>query len=123
MKLIDSNIIIYSAYDQYSYVKELVTNSNNYISAVSVVETLGYYKLSEKDKKYYESIFTVLQLLHITPEVINKSVEIRQAQNIKLGDAIIAATALLYDLELITRNIVDFEGIPGIQVTNPIYEL
>ncbi|WP_198675460.1 PIN domain-containing protein [Pleomorphovibrio marinus] len=37
----------------------------------------------------------------------------------KLPDEIIAATALTYDLTLLTRNIGDFKKIEGLKVTNP----
>jgi predicted nucleic acid-binding protein len=69
MKLLDSNIIVYSAYPEYSYLRSLVDN-----------------------------------------------------ENLKLGDALIAATALIYDLELNTRNLKDFESIPEIRLHNPIQE-
>ena len=38
---------------------------------------------------------------------------------IKLPDAIIAATALVYDLTLISRNVSDFKNIEGLKVLNP----
>lgn len=37
----------------------------------------------------------------------------------KLPDAIIAATALVYDLILITRNTADFKSIDGLKVVDP----
>jgi predicted nucleic acid-binding protein len=37
----------------------------------------------------------------------------------RLPDAIIAATALVYDLVLISRNISDFKNIDGLQVIDP----
>ena len=37
----------------------------------------------------------------------------------KLGDAIIAATALEYGVPLVTRNEGDFKHITGLQVINP----
>ncbi|MEM6697251.1 MAG: type II toxin-antitoxin system VapC family toxin, partial [Bacteroidota bacterium] len=123
MKVLDSNIIIYSIYPEYSYLRSLVSDRNNAVSAVSIVETLGYHKISADDKKYYESIFKVLKILDITPEVIDKAVEIRQSKNIKLGDALIAATALIYDLELNTRNLKDFQSIPDIKLHNPIIDV
>lgn len=43
----------------------------------------------------------------------------RQHKKLKLGDAIIAATALIYDLALLTRNTVDFNNIQGLQVIDP----
>jgi predicted nucleic acid-binding protein len=37
----------------------------------------------------------------------------------KLPDAIIAATALVYDLVVVSRNVADFKNIKGIQVIDP----
>jgi len=37
----------------------------------------------------------------------------------ELGDAIIAATALVYDLILVTNNTDDFKGISGLALVNP----
>ena len=45
-------------------------------------------------------------------------IKIKQTKKIKLPDAIIAATALHYDMELITRNTKDFSGI-DITIRNP----
>ena len=36
------------------------------------------------------------------------------------GDALIAATALEFDLEVYTRNVSDFDWIPNLKVFNPI---
>jgi len=33
--------------------------------------------------------------------------------------AIIAATALVYDLTLLTNNVADFKSIPNLQIVNP----
>jgi len=40
--------------------------------------------------------------------------------NLKLGDSIIAATALVHDLTIYTRNLSDFEKTSGISCINPI---
>jgi hypothetical protein len=40
----------------------------------------------------------------------------------KLGDAIIAATALEYGVPVVTRNATDFSQIPGLEVINPFDE-
>jgi len=37
----------------------------------------------------------------------------------KLPDAIIAATALVYDLTLVTRNVADFKNIDRLKLVNP----
>jgi predicted nucleic acid-binding protein len=48
-----------------------------------------------------------------------KTAYIRKHHKIKLPDAIIAATALVYDLTLVTRNTKDFVAISGLTIVNP----
>jgi predicted nucleic acid-binding protein len=51
--------------------------------------------------------------------VIIKTIQIRKATKAKLPDAIIAATALVNQLVLITRNTKDFTGIDGLKMLDP----
>lgn len=44
-------------------------------------------------------------------EVVEKTIKIRRKYKIKLPDAIIAATAIVFDFTLISRNDNDFEKI------------
>ena len=120
MKILDSNIIIYSAQSQFAYLRPLVMDTNNFISAITVVETLGFHGLSILEKNYFNSIFQVLQTLPFDGKIMNKAIEIRQQQKIKLGDSIVAATALVHGLDVYTRNVADFQKIPGLTVVNPI---
>lgn len=47
-------------------------------------------------------------------------ISLRQTRKMSLGDALIAATALVVGRELHTHNIKDYEGIPGLIVIDPI---
>ena len=120
MKLIDSNIIIYSAYPNYGYLRPLVMDKSNFASAVSMVEVFGFSYLTAAEKTYFESVFRVLNILKVDDWVIDKAIEIRQKHKIKLGDLLISATALVHNLEILTRNVSDFQKIPGLTVVNPI---
>jgi len=51
--------------------------------------------------------------------VIGKAIQLRQHKKISVGDAIIAATALLYHTVLLTVNVQDFEFFNGLEVENP----
>jgi hypothetical protein len=51
--------------------------------------------------------------------LVNTTIHTRQTYKIKLPDAIIAATALVYNLTLISRNSKDFDGIEGLEFINP----
>lgn len=118
--LLDSNLLIYSAEAAYASLRPLVQNPANYASAVSQVETLGFYRLLAADKIYLESVFAILGVLPVSPSVISRATLLRQQRRMTLGDALIAATALEYSLELATRNTSDFAAIPGLLVYNPL---
>jgi predicted nucleic acid-binding protein len=51
-----------------------------------------------------------------------KVIELRLQYKTKLPDAIIAATAMFYNLTVITRNILDFNKIEGIKILD-LYSL
>jgi predicted nucleic acid-binding protein len=55
-------------------------------------------------------------------DVVSQAIQLRKQVRIKLPDAIVAATALVHGLQLISRNTIDFNKIPGLVVINP-YEL
>ncbi len=99
MYLLDSNIVIYSSKEEFAYLRKYITSSAviSAVSVATVIEVLGYHKLTEVDKTYFESCFAVLRTIEVDTEVTAKAVELRQQKKLSLGDAIIAATALLYD--------------------------
>lgn len=121
MRLIDSNIIIYAAKDEFAYLRPLLLSEDVHVSVISKAETLGYHKLTEEERRFFESVFEVVPQLPIDQYVINIAVSLKQQRKYSLGDALIAATALHYNAELNTNNIVDFEKIEGIKLFNPIH--
>lgn len=120
MILLDSNIIIYSAAPEFEYLRDLFIPPHPYVSAITIVEALGYRNLAMEDKKYLESLFLSLSIIPIDKRVIDKAVLLRQENRIALGDAIIASTALVHGLTLYTRNTADFTKISGLQLYNPL---
>ena len=58
-------------------------------------------------------------IFHINEEIIERTVSLRKISKIKLPDAILAATAITYDLVLLTRNTDDFKSIKNLKVENP----
>lgn len=55
--------------------------------------------------------------------VADAAILLLRQRRMKLGDALIGATALLYNLPLVTRNVDDFKHIPGLQIINPFATL
>ena len=119
MKIIDSNIIIYSIDPQYNYLRSLVQNAECFVSVISRVEVLGF-PLTPPEELYFENVFIILQHIAIDNNVLSKATELRRFHRLKLGDSLIAASALLYNFELQTRNIADFKNIPNLKLHNPI---
>jgi predicted nucleic acid-binding protein len=122
MYLIDSNIIIYSHSSKYEYLRGIFLEQSVCISEITRVEVLGYHDFVLGEKAYYYQLIGSTRIIFPTQEIFDKAIEIKQSKNIKLGDSIIAATALVNDLVLYTRNVLDFKKIPDIKVINPIKE-
>ncbi|MCC5635012.1 type II toxin-antitoxin system VapC family toxin [Nostoc sp. CHAB 5844] len=117
--LVDSNIIIYAAQPEHSQLRELIAEYSPAVSALSYLEVLGYHLLSEQQRQYFEEFFQVAQVLPISQEVLNQAVALRQQRRMTVGDAIIAGTALVHGLTLITRNVDDFRWIAELNILNP----
>ncbi|GAC1403575.1 MAG: hypothetical protein NVSMB56_18420 [Pyrinomonadaceae bacterium] len=117
--LIDSNIIVYAAQSQHIALRDFIAEHAPVVSAVSYVEVLGYHKLTEIERKHFEEFFAAADVLPISNEVVRQATRLRQIQKMTLGDALIAGTALAYNLKLVTRNIKDFDWITDLRLHNP----
>jgi len=69
--------------------------------------------------KYCTIFIEEAMIFELEKAIKIKTAEIRKVHKIKLPDAIIAATALIYNLTLITRNAKDFKNIDGLKIVNP----
>jgi hypothetical protein len=118
--LIDSNIIIYAALPAFRELRRFIADHAPAVSVVSYVEVLGYHRLTESDRRYFEDFFVAAPVLDISTEILERATRLRQQRKLGLGDALIAATALAHGLRLLTANIDDFEWIPGLQLGNPL---
>lgn len=117
--LLDSNIIIYAVQPEYAHIRKALLDFEICISKISIIETLGYHKLQEPEKSKIEQLITLFGCYDITDPIIQKATELRQAKKMSLGDAIILATAVIYQLPLMTRNSKDFEWIDDLTIINP----
>lgn len=90
------------------------------MSAISVLEVLGYHKLSEHDRQHFEAFFGAALILPISETVVTRALGLRQARKMSLGDAIVAATALVNGKQLLTRNVRDFADVPGLIIVDPL---
>jgi predicted nucleic acid-binding protein len=117
--ILDSNIIIYSTQPENEFLRRLIAARVPKASAISYVEVLGYHRLTDMQRKDLEAFFAQARILPLSQPVLEIAVRLRQSKKIKLGDSLIAATALLFGQTLITRNTTDFGGIDNLRVVNP----
>lgn len=118
--LIDSNIIIYATQPEFNQLRHFLGRQKQLnVSIISKTETLGYHKLSPKQKTLLEDFFKATNILPLDDAIVEQSIRLRQKENIPLADAIIAATALVFKIPLVTRNIGDFKSVVGLKVVDP----
>ena len=119
MMRIDSNVIIYAAQPANAALREFVAQHAPAVSAVSYVEVLGYHRLTEQERQHFETFFAAAPVLPLSQDVLEQAVKLRQLRKMTLGDALVAGTALVHGLTLVTRNADDFKWIAGLSLLNP----
>lgn len=68
------------------------------------MEMLGYPGISPEDITRINSFLDETSIIELTADVKTKTIELRQFYNIKLPDAIIAATAICQNIPLISAD-------------------
>ncbi len=95
-----------------------VVDAGPNVSVVTKIEVLGFNTINEH-QKLLTNFMNDTTVLDLTDNVVEVCIEIRKKYKTKLPDAIIAATALVYNLVVISRNISDFKNISGLKVVDP----
>ena len=117
--LLDSNVIIYTAKPQHDEIRRFIAGQRLFVSAISIVEVLGYQSLNSEERIYLERFFETANVLTLSNSVIAQAVRLRQLRRMTLGDALVDGTALTHQQTLITRNIKDFDWIDSLKLINP----
>ena len=116
--LLDSNIIIIaSKLTQTKLISYLRNHEKDLqVSIISQIEVLGFHQLKQVEKTFLDNFFNAISVIPLNDLIAFKAIELRQRKSISLADAIIAATALTYNLALFTENVKDYAGINGLKV-------
>jgi len=118
--LLDSNSIIYSIKPEFAELRRLIAEHSPAVSAVSYVEVLGYHQLTESDEQDFKIFFGTAEIIPVGQAVLDQAVKLRRQRKMSLGDSLIAATAVVNDLTLITANTSDFKWIHNMKLLNPL---
>jgi predicted nucleic acid-binding protein len=123
MILLDTNIWIDYFRGKPQTIRFIDAQPKNSIAICSVI-AMELYKGSlnkaefEKIKKTLKGLLMIDLNENISKVALQLSEQYALSHNMAVPDTLIAATALVFDLELITHNIKDFQFIPTLKVHN-----
>lgn len=119
--LFDTNIFIYLEKQNSRAVRLIEETDNIYVSAITYMELIQ----GASNKNKARLVERLLQAFNIRILELNENISIiarlliklhAQSHALTLGDALIAATAIHANLELVTANYRDFRFIDGLDV-------
>jgi len=121
--LVDTNILIYSFSKVIpKKIQDIITpiylDSFN-ISVINQIEFLGWRELNDQEFNQAIRFINNARVYSISDRIVDETIKIRRDVKIKIPDAIIAATCLVNDFVLLTRNTSDFLTIEGLKFLDP----
>lgn len=124
--LVDTNIVIYFLEGQIPessilFMREVFNFESN-ISVITQIELLGWSFPNPNKMDINLNFVENSTVFPLDTLVVDKTIELRRKYKIKLPDAIIAATAIIFELILISRNEKDFAEIEELKYFNPFNE-
>jgi predicted nucleic acid-binding protein len=120
----DTNTVIYYLQKQFPpdaevFIDGIVEHNQPVISVITEIELLCW-RTAGDDSLAAIRDFISRSVVYELDEVIKlKTIEVRKQFKLKLPDAVIAASALVNDHTLITRNMSDFGKISTLKSVNP----
>lgn len=85
------------------------------ISFIPEMELLGVFSISKIQKQAMQRIIKECFVIEMSSAIKNSAIQIKQKYKLKLPDAIIAATAIFYEVPFISAD-ADFKGIKELKL-------
>jgi predicted nucleic acid-binding protein len=101
--LVDTNIILYLLEGSDTLV-EILQGKDIYLSFITELELIGYKNNSPIKEDQIAALLNDCSIISMNSLIKEKYVEIRKKHHLKLADAIIAATAMAFDMPIITAD-------------------
>ncbi len=96
-----------------------IVDVESIISFISEIELQVWNPPDPSDMIIYAEFINESKIITIEDAIIKKTIDIRKNQKLKVPDAIVAATAIVYKLTLVSDNDKDFTKVPGLKYVNP----
>ncbi len=96
-----------------------IIDTQFFISVINKIELLGFSDITKNEELKFQEFIHAATVIQLDEVISNHTIEIRKKYKTKLPDAIIAATAFVNELTIITRNVKDFDKIKELKILNP----
>ena len=121
-RVFDSNILIYYLNRTLPHAARVPVDrwitEGAAISIITRIEVLSF-PMTADARHQAEDLLAQFDETPLQEAIVQRTIALRQQHRIRLPDAVIAATALERGVPLVTRNVHDFQGIPGLTLLNP----
>jgi predicted nucleic acid-binding protein len=120
--LIDSNAVIDYLGNKFpeegmNFMNKVIDNVP-IVSVITKIEVLGF-EISAENYKLLSDFMSDAIVLDLSDNVVDECINLRKKNKVRIPDAIIAATAIVNNFVLISRNVSDFKKISGLKMINP----
>ena len=100
--LLDTNAIINILKDEDFEKKFINEKFEFFISIITEIELLAFPSMLIEEENKIKELLNKIIILNINNEIKDETLRIRKKYNLKIPDAIICSTALIYNLNLVT---------------------
>jgi predicted nucleic acid-binding protein len=101
--LVDTNIILYLLRGN-DTLQDILQSKTIYISFITELELIGFKQITAEEERQIEALLDECVILPLTNETKRLYVSLRKKYQLKLADALIAATAISAGIPLITAD-------------------
>jgi predicted nucleic acid-binding protein len=101
--VVDTSLII-NLFNGVSEVQELITGRSLFVSIITEIEVLSFPNITPEDSKLLKDFLSECYIIDIESAIKDITIQIRSQYKVKLPDAVIAATAIYFDLPLFTMD-------------------
>ena len=112
--LLDTNILLYLLNGDET-LADLLSGTRPYISFITELELLSFQKLKSSEKKKISNLIKHCTIIDVNAPIKELTINIRQKSNLKLPDALIAATSKYLQIPLLSAD-KDFDKVKDLDL-------
>lgn len=112
--LLDTNAILYILGGDEA-LAELLYNERLYTSIITEIELLSYKNITAREKQQIKRFLSAFVIVNIDDDIRDQTITIKKSSQLKIPDSIIAASAQVLDMPLVTSD-KQFKTIAGLDL-------